>query len=229
MVGLRGGGGDNVASPAPAPAPAPAPLPAASTQPAPPRVEAIAKVSVQLEANVTSARVTFRRRVSPTPTTMQITPSDIVEIVEVSAPGYKTVRYWLTFDRPTHLNARLSKGEGLVEASEEQTLVALGEVSASPQPMIAAAEPTPTSKPAAAVAVAKPIDKPIEKPVTVAKAEPTRAPARKIGKSAEEAVPAAPPAAETHRRSRSPSPRPSPMGTPPKPRSSRSRRSNPSR
>jgi serine/threonine-protein kinase len=187
MVGLRGGGGDNVASaqPAPAPAPAPAPLPAASTQPAPSRVEATAKVSVQLEANVASARVTFRRRVSPTPATMQITPSDIVEIVEVSAPGYKTVRYWLTFDRPTHLNAHLSRGEGLVEASEEQTLVALGEVSASPQPVVAAAAPAPTP----AVTVAKPIEKPV-----VAKAEPTRTPARRIGRVTEEPPPPVEPA-----------------------------------
>jgi glycerol-3-phosphate dehydrogenase len=37
--------------------------------------------------------------------------------------GYKTVRYWLTFDRPTTLNARLVKGSGLEEASEEATLV----------------------------------------------------------------------------------------------------------
>jgi hypothetical protein len=82
---------------------------------------------VQLDADVPGARVTFRRRLSAVPTTMQLTASDIVELVEVSAPGYKTIRYWLTLDRPTALKAHLAKGDGLVEATDLETSTALGE------------------------------------------------------------------------------------------------------
>ncbi len=173
-LGMRGGN-NTVAI---APVTPPAPLPAVSMpQPAPAPVRE-AKVAVQLEANVANARVTFRRRSSPTPATMQIAPSDIVELVEVSAPHYKTVRYWLTFDRATHLTAQLPKGEGLVEASEEQTLVALGEVTAQPTVVaVRAPVPVPVATPALAVTViptpATPaVAKPIEKPLTVAKVDP---------------------------------------------------------
>jgi hypothetical protein len=82
---------------------------------------------------------------------MVLTASDVVELVEVSATGYKTVRYWLTFDRETHLHAHLEKGTGSVEATEEQTLVALGEL-ASPD-SVAAANKAAAKPAAAAVAV----------------------------------------------------------------------------
>nr|MBA3457104.1 protein kinase [Deltaproteobacteria bacterium] len=186
------------------------PLPAASTTPAP--KESAAKVAIELNANVPNARVTFRRRVAAAPTTMQITPSDIVELVEISAPGYKTVRYWLTFDRPTTLNAKLVKGTGLDEASEEATLVALGEVAApsrpaittSAQPAVAIAKPEPKAEPVKAepklevktVAKAAPEIKAEPKPVVVAAVTPapvkpttaaTAVPTpRKIGRGAEE-------------------------------------------
>jgi serine/threonine protein kinase len=88
------------------------------------------KVPISLDADVPNARVTFRRRVLAAPTTTKVMPNDVVELVEVSAPGYRTVRYWLTFDRPTQLVARLAKGSGSVEATEEETLIALGEISA---------------------------------------------------------------------------------------------------
>jgi serine/threonine-protein kinase len=162
MVGTRGTSSEPVAHVTPVVPPAP--LPAASVPAPTPAREA--KVDVQLESNVANARVTFRRRVSPTPAAMQITPSDIVELVEVSAPGHKTVRYWLTFDRPTHLTAQLVKGEGLVEASEEQTLVALGEVAAPS--VVAAAAPVvraPLPAPAAAVTQATPVAMTVAKPV----------------------------------------------------------------
>ena len=152
-------GGNEAPAKTAATEPAPAPLPAAATTPAP--KETASKVSIELNANVPNARVTFRRRVAAAPTTMQITPSDIVELVEISAPGYKTVRYWLTFDRATTLNAKLVKGTGLDEASEEATLVALGEVAAPSHPSIAAAAP--------AVAIAK------LTPTVETKAEPVKA------------------------------------------------------
>jgi TonB family protein len=142
-----------------APAPAPAPPPAAAIAvPAPPPVaKEPQKIEVQLDADIATARVVFRRRIAPTPMTTELSPSDIVELVEVSAPGYKTERYWLTFDRATHLKAHLIKGSGIEEATEEQTLVALGEAeapaapAATPQPVkpkptqVAAAAPTPTA------------------------------------------------------------------------------------
>jgi len=121
------------------PAPAPAAQPAAPAAAFEPRT--VSKVELKLDANVAGARVTFRRRVIPAPATMEITESDIVELVEVAAPGYQTQRYWLTFDRPTHLIARLVKGAGLHEATEEDTLVALGELVPPAEPTVVAAVP----------------------------------------------------------------------------------------
>ncbi len=195
LFGLRNSDKHQVAT-APTPAPAPA-LPAAATQPAPKEV-APAKIAVALHANVPNARVTFRRRVSAAPSQMQITPSDIVELVEVSAPGYKTVRYWLTFDRPTTLDAKLVKGSGMEEATEEATLVALGELAATPvQPAVAVAKPvevvkatkpeptkraivdeTPAAKPD--VVRAKTVEKTVAREVA---AKPTP---RKIGRGTDE-------------------------------------------
>jgi hypothetical protein len=105
---------------------------------------------------------------------MQITPSDIVELVEVSAPGYKTVRYWLTFDRPTTLNAKLVKGNGLDEASEEATLVALGEVSAPNHAAVATTAAT-TTAPAVAMAKTEPKTEALPTKAEPVKAEPVKA------------------------------------------------------
>ncbi|MGE0395581.1 MAG: protein kinase [Kofleriaceae bacterium] len=177
LFGLRNSNDQKVArsTPVTTPAPAPAPLPAAATTPAPTEV-APAKVAVALNANVPNARVTFRRRVSAAPSTMQITPSDIVELVEVSAPGYKTVRYWLTFDRPTTLNAKLTKGSGMEEATEEATLIALGELAA------------PTPKPAPVeVAAAKAVEVQETKVATEPRVEAKEAKVAKEARVAKEA------------------------------------------
>jgi serine/threonine protein kinase len=173
-LGMRGGSSDDkTAMPAPPPA---QPTAAAATQPV------ASKIAVKIDANVPDARVTFRRRLSAAPATMEIASSDIVELVEVSAPGYKTVRYWLTFDRATKLTATLTKGSGLVEATEEQTLVALGEVSA---PAVVAE--------VAAAPVAKPAGAPVVAMATPAVAAPTNAAAVTVTKP-ERAVEAAVPA-----------------------------------
>jgi serine/threonine-protein kinase len=142
IVGMRGG---NEAAPAPAPAPVVqtvhAPAAATHQMPAAPR-----KIEVSLDANVANARVVFRRRVQEVPAKMEINATDVVELVEISAPGHKTARYWLTFDRPTYLKAHLVRGNGSYEATEEETLAALGEVimvsgtapvAAAPQPAAA--------------------------------------------------------------------------------------------
>jgi serine/threonine protein kinase len=147
------------------PAPIIIPAPAAATVPAAPE-----EVDLTIDSEAPEARVVFRRRLSPTPFSTSVRTSDIVELVEVSAPGHKTVRYWLTIDRPTALRAELPAGSGMVEATEEQILIALGEVTpvAEPQP-VAVSEP------------ARP---------RVARARPVKAAAvptpRKIGKAAAE-------------------------------------------
>jgi outer membrane biosynthesis protein TonB len=188
-VGLKGGKSEPVAQlPAPAPVVQPA---AAMPLPAAPQ-----KIAVELDADAPNAHVVFRRRVTPAPAQMQIGATDVVELVEVSAPGYKTQRYWLTFDRPTHLKAHLVKGAGMLEATEEETLIALGEVPAPATPAIAAAVPVApqvaTIARPAPVAAAKPVE-PAPAPVQDAVAEPETAPAmapRKIGRAAAEAEPA---------------------------------------
>jgi tRNA A-37 threonylcarbamoyl transferase component Bud32 len=181
LVGVLGialamrGGSKHVDKPV-AVAPAPAPLPAAAV----PATPAVQKITVALEANVPNARVTFRRRVNVAPATMQLTPSDIVELVEVSAPGYRTMRYWITFDRPTKLVAQLGKGNGAVEATEEQTLIALGEVQAP-----AAPAPIETPKPAAAVVAVATVAPAAAPKMT---GEPEHPMPRKIGRSEETPV-----------------------------------------
>ena len=169
---------------------APPSLPAVATQAPTAREVAQKKVDVRIEANVPGARVTFRRRVAAAPATMQINSSDIVELVEVSAPGYKTTRYWLTFDRPTRLAAKLAKGSGLEEASEEATLIALGEVAppaevaapaaAAPVPAVAPAPaPAPAVVPSTPAPVAPPaVAKTVERPAPTPAVEP-----RKIGRA----------------------------------------------
>jgi serine/threonine-protein kinase len=170
-IGLRGGGhGAEPTKTAMTPAPAPAPLPAAA-MPAPARTEPM-KVGIEVVSSVPGARVTFRRHTSPAPSTTTVPATDIVELVEVSAPGYKTTRYWLTIDRPTRLEARLVRGDGMIEATEEQTLVALGEAPSptiATAPTAATAAPT-TAKPAVAAAtptVAKTVARPAAAPVEV--------------------------------------------------------------
>jgi TonB family protein len=117
--------------------------------PAPVSAERL-RVDIELDADVPAAHVVYRRHVTPTPMKTQMLASDIVELVEISAPGYKAERFWLTFDRPTHLKAHLVKGTGADEATEEQTLIALGEA-----PAPADAAPVPR-RPSAHVAVVAP-------------------------------------------------------------------------
>ena len=216
VIGLRGGGStETVQVPAPAAAVQPAPAPV-------PQKEVAKKITVKLDSDVDNARVVFRRRMQPAGTSLEIATSDVVELVEVSAPGYKTVRYWLTFDRETHLRAHLDKGTGAVEASEEQTLVALGELAGpnTPKPAVAVAavEPPKVAAIEKPAPVEKKVEKTVDKPVVVAKVEPkvdpkpeavkaepkaekpvevvaTRMAPRKIGHSADAAAPEVAPAA----------------------------------
>jgi len=122
------------------------PRSAVASQPAPPAP--VAKISVTLDAGLADARVLFRKRVSPAPVAMQITPSDILELVEVSAPGHQTTRYWLTLDRPTRFIAKLAPGPGSHDASDDETRVALGEVTRAPvEPTKKSGKAEPKKKP----------------------------------------------------------------------------------
>jgi len=155
--------------------PAPAPAPAAAMPAPPPAPKEPAKVQIQIDADVSTAHVVFRRRVAPAPLTTESGASEVVELVEISAPGYKTERYWVTMDRDTHLKAHLVKGNGMAEATEEETLVALGEVDAPTRAVVTKTVERPAVVAAAAVASA-----PAQQPATPAPA-PTP---RKVGRSA---------------------------------------------
>jgi serine/threonine protein kinase len=191
IIGLRGGKIEKTAMTPPAPVQQP--LPATATQ----LPKAPVKIAVELDADAPNAHFVFRRRVSAAPEQIQINATDVVELVEVSAPGYKTQRYWLTFDRPTHLKAHLVKGNGSLEATEEETLIALGEVAAPAQQAVAAAAPAAVQARTVehAQAPAKNAIAPVATPaepateVTEVAAAPAMAP-RKIGRAAADAQPA---------------------------------------
>ncbi|HEU5060973.1 MAG TPA: serine/threonine-protein kinase, partial [Kofleriaceae bacterium] len=146
-LGPRLGGHSGADSETPAAGPPPAPtivtVPAAATAPAPAERPS---VDLAVEADAPGARVVFRRRVQPAPFKITVPASDIVELVEVDAPGCKTVRYWLTIDRPTTLRARLPKGTGMVEATEAEILVALGEAEPPAPVAPVAAGPAPAAR-----------------------------------------------------------------------------------
>lgn len=93
-----------------------------------------ARVKLEVKSSAPGARMTFRRRSAPTGV-LEIIPSHVVEMVEVSAPGHKTIRYWVLLDKTTTLDVQLPAGEGLIEASEIDTLVALGEEAPSVLPV----------------------------------------------------------------------------------------------
>nr|HEX4315518.1 serine/threonine-protein kinase [Kofleriaceae bacterium] len=161
LMGGSGGGASDASRTAQAQQPPQQPLPGAATQ-APRQTQEVKKIGVKIDSNIDGARFVLRRRLQATGApAMEMSPSDVVELLEVSAPGYKTVRYWLTFDRETHLMAHLDKGTGSVEATEEQTLVALGEL-ASPSTTAAAAAPI-------VVAAAEPAHAKVETPKTIAR------------------------------------------------------------
>ena len=219
--GLRGGHTEVALVAPPVAQPAPA-----ATLPAPaPVAQEPKKIDIAIDADAPNAHVVFRRRVAAAPMTNQVAASDIVELVEVSAPGYKTERYWVTMDRATHLKAHLTKGAGMVEATEEDTLIALGEV-AAPVPAAPAAPAAPTATVAVApkpiearkigraaadaaapdVVASVEIEKPAAQPSVVAEA-PVAAPVAAV------AAPAAPPPVETP--TPAPAPRPAPVAEAP--------------
>lgn len=115
IVALRGLDDDSISLvPPPPEVPAPAPR-----KPAP------MTVPVHVEADAPKAQLLMRHRTSAVPTSLETVPANVEELVEISAPNRKTVRYWLTFDRPIRLRAHLPKGSGVVEATPAETEAAL--------------------------------------------------------------------------------------------------------
>lgn len=96
------------------------PPPQVGTEPTP-----AARVALRFDADAPKAQILVRHRRSPAPMEIQVAPMEFEELVEISAPNRKTVRYWLTFDRPLHLRAQLPKGSGSVEATAAETQAAL--------------------------------------------------------------------------------------------------------
>lgn len=84
-----------------------------------------AVITLRVEANAPKAQILVRRRKSAVPAVLEVAPSGVEELVEISAPHRKTVRYWLTLDRSVQLRAHLPKGSGVVEATLDETLAAL--------------------------------------------------------------------------------------------------------
>jgi eukaryotic-like serine/threonine-protein kinase len=107
----------------PAPAPQAAPAPSSSTVPAP---RPPAPVHLKLTSPAPEARVTLRGRTHLLPFEEAVSAGAQPEVVEITAPGREGRRYWLTLDHPIALASQLPAGHGVVEATEEQTVIALG-------------------------------------------------------------------------------------------------------
>ncbi len=129
-----------VAAPIAAPVPAPAPVVVAAVEPA---VAAPTIVHLKISSPVKKARVAFRGRVQVLPITVDVKPGTTPESVEVTAAGHAGRRFWVTFDHEQmEMNVPLTKGSGVVEASETETAVALG--NAPPEEPVPA-EPAPVA------------------------------------------------------------------------------------
>ena len=113
---------------------APAGATAGSGRPAP-----TGPVKLEVVSSTPSARVTFRGRVHQLPFVEPVDADSKLELVEVTAAGREGRRFWLTIDHPMRLSVNLAPGRGIIEATTEEALVALGE---------RAAEATPAGAPA---------------------------------------------------------------------------------
>jgi outer membrane biosynthesis protein TonB len=196
-------------APAPEPAPAPAPVAAPAPTPAPTPAPAVAEaerppltvVHFKITSPVKKARVAFRGRVQMLPLSTDVKPGSAPESVEVTAPGHTGRRFWVTFDKETmELSSPLAKGTGVVEASETETAVALGNAppeAMDPPPAAAEAVPAPAPTHRARREDREKADKPAAEPAPVVAAvtaapKPEPAPERPAEKPAEKATEKAP-------------------------------------
>ena len=99
----------------------------------------VGPVKLEVTSATPSARVTFRARVHQLPFSEAVDADTKPEVVEVTAPGREGRRFWLTIDHPMKLSIDLSPGRGIIEATTEEALVALGQRAAEALPPGAAA------------------------------------------------------------------------------------------
>jgi hypothetical protein len=109
--------------------------PPAQTTPTP---AAPAPVHLLVTSPVLQARATVRGRTHLLPYEETVSAGAQPEIVEITAPGHEGRRFWITFNHPIALATDLPAGRGVVEATEEQTVVALGGKALEGAPPIAA-------------------------------------------------------------------------------------------
>jgi serine/threonine protein kinase len=83
-------------------------------------------VQVWVTSPTPNARATLRGRTYLLPFTQDLKPGTEPESVEMTAPGREGRRFWVTFDHPVVLAASLPAGRGVVEATEEEKLIAFG-------------------------------------------------------------------------------------------------------
>jgi eukaryotic-like serine/threonine-protein kinase len=191
-----------VAASAPAPAPAPAPPPPAVVEPVVPDTVAIAVVS-----SAPGAKVVYRGESFDLPIALEIDRGEHPELIEVTAPTFQGRRYWVTFDKPRRIVAKLKAGRGVVEATPAETQIALGEEVDPEPPTIVPAEPT---APPILRATRKPAPRPV---ATAATAAPAPAP-EPAATGTPPAVVAMPAPAPTPATSAVPAPTPSAKTTP---------------
>ena len=121
------------------------PPPPPAAVPAPP-----GPVHLQVISPVAQARVTLRGRTHLLPFEEDVTVGVQPEVVEITAPGHEGRRFWITFAHPIALAIDLPPGHGVVEASEEQTAIALGGKAVEGGPVAGAEEPQETTEPSEA-------------------------------------------------------------------------------
>jgi serine/threonine-protein kinase len=129
--------GQRGSDPEPAPPPVAAVVPPPAAPPSAPSEPTT--IHVQISSPTAQGRVTLRGRTHLSPFAADLKPGAQPEVVELTAPGREGRRFWITFDHPITLNIDLPAGRGMVEATAEQTVIALGGKSvdgdqAAPQP-----------------------------------------------------------------------------------------------
>ncbi len=113
-----------------------------------------APVPLVVRANVQTARMSFRGANLPLPYDSTTTSSEMNDYIEVTAPGYEGRRFWIKFDRPRSLVVTLPQGSGIIDATFDETEVALGNQVAKPTQTEAGKAPSNTltlTRPAAGI------------------------------------------------------------------------------
>src|SRR5205823_1656467 len=86
----------------------------------------------------------------PLPYHAELSRGTAPEVIRVTAPGRQGRLFWVTLDEGCYLAVDLKAGKGVVEATPEETAVALGEVAPSAPPSaIAAAAASHGARPGA--------------------------------------------------------------------------------